>query len=308
MKCFDSTSLFCAVAVQLVIAALCLDARSESCGSVAGINGTVEILRLQRNGAGGDEVRNGFIVKRDLEPVECDDVIIAGKDSTAKLILGDAKIVLGSDTRVEVAAYKKRSGAGGAQGEAQVSLLALSYGKLRALVRKPAPSGEEKPSTGKSPERSSGASTEVQRRSGAERFQIKTTTAVAGVRGTDFFASYDPNTSVMDQATLEGSVRVQHLKTKKEVIVSSGQQTKAEPLLESELGDSSQRRDRLLEVKPLNERTKNLIRVVSNSVRKDEEFTQPSVVKQLGSPETWPATVVEIKEVPPKDDGLKNEF
>ena len=41
------------------------------------------------------------------------------------------------------------------------------------------------------------------------RLRITTPSAVAGVRGTDFFVSHNPNTAITEQATIEGTVEVQ---------------------------------------------------------------------------------------------------
>jgi len=216
-------------------------------------------------------------------------VILTGKDSSAKVLLGDVRIVMGADTRVEIAKTLKSKQV---SAPPQVSLLALSYGKLRALVKKASPvqgvsaaSAEASVKTGASNSRD-GASNET--------FRIKTATAVAGVRGTDFFTSYDPNTAVTDQATVEGAVMVRQVGSKRAALVAGGNQVSVEPsesmrgLVKDRSDESlkSEREKRATEltVIPMQEQIKNQIRVVSTLAKTDPEFTAPQAVKVLGKP------------------------
>lgn len=297
------------IVVGMIVSVLCgvsFASATETCGSVGGMKGVVEILRSRD---GDDQVRNGFIVKRDLEPVQCDDVILTGKDSAAKVLLGDVRIVMGADTRVEIAKTLKSKQV---SAPPKVSLLALSYGKLRALVKKAAPaqgasalSADTSIKTGAANSRD-GASTET--------FRIKTATAVAGVRGTDFYTSYDPNTAVTDQATVEGAVMVRQVGSKRAALVSGGNQVSVEPSeslrglvkdnRDESLKSEKEKRANELAVIPMQEQIKNQIRVVSTLAKADPEFTAPQAVKVLGKPELW----TDSREKPPEGEGLKNEF
>lgn len=284
---------------------------SESCGSVAGMKGIVEILRSRD---GDVQIRNGFIVKRDLEPLLCDDVILTGKDSAAKVLLGDVRIVMGAETRVEIAKTLKSKKT---SEPPKVSLLALSYGKLRALVKKASTAqaeGTARPSVETSAI-SGGSNSRDGASAGEEKFRIKTATAVAGVRGTDFFTSYDPNTAVTDQATVEGAVMVRQVGSKRAALVAGGNQVSVEPSEslrglvkeradESLAGGKEKRAAGELLVIPMQEQIKNQIRVVSTLAKADPEFTAPQAVKVLGKPELW----TDSREKPPDTEGLKNEF
>lgn len=291
---------------------LSASASIDTCGAVTGIKGVVEILRRQRNE--GDDVRHGFVVKRNTEPVECDDVIVTGKESAAKVLLGEVRLSMGADTRVEIASYQKKQAA--ATVAPKVNLLALSYGKLRALVK------PEKDSTAANKTIEKPAEGGVGSRKGADVFRVKTFTALAGVRGTDFYTSYDPNTAVTSQATLEGSVVVRRVTgdplrgeevLKEAVEVGPGLQVTVEPtkerlpekLLQERKDDVKQAQEpKPLVAVPLQEAVKTEIRAVSTLVKNDTEFAAPKAVKLLGSPELW----TDKKEAAPDAKDLKNEF
>jgi ferric-dicitrate binding protein FerR (iron transport regulator) len=64
------------------------------------------------------------------------------------------------------------------------------------------------------------------------RLKIKTPGATVGVRGTDFYVSYEPNAKMTEQATLKGSVEVEQLGSGQKVMVEKGQQVKVEKVIE----------------------------------------------------------------------------
>ena len=105
------------------------------------------------------------------------DTIITGKDSRAKIVMVDNNVInVSPDTNLEIKNYEYAP----EQGKKDV-LLNVLYGKVRSKV--------EQKYDGKT-----------------SNFQLKTPTAVAGVRGTDFIAGYNPTTNVSSVVTFEGTV------------------------------------------------------------------------------------------------------
>lgn len=105
------------------------------------------------------------------------DTIITGKDSRAKIVMVDNNVLnISPETKLEIQNYEYAPEAG-----KKDVLLNVLYGKVRSKV--------EQKYDGKT-----------------TNFQLKTPTAVAGVRGTDFMAGYAPSTNVSSVVTFEGSV------------------------------------------------------------------------------------------------------
>lgn len=105
------------------------------------------------------------------------DTIITGKDSRAKIVMVDNNVLnISPDSRIEIENYEYAPD----QGKKEV-LLNVLYGKVRSKVEQKY-DGE------------------------TSKFQVKTRTAVAGVRGTDFIASYVPATNASSVVTFEGTV------------------------------------------------------------------------------------------------------
>lgn len=260
-----------------------LEAHAQTCGQLAGVRGpNVEVLRLQRSRTGGDQVRYGIrIEEKKVVPLECDDVVLTGRDSSARIILATAKLSLGPESRIEIAAHTKSSNAGAA---ARVDLLSLTYGKVRALVNRKKSEPPPKTKDGKEPQAT---------------FKIKTYTAVAGVRGTDFYVSYDPNSTQTEQATIEGLVEVERAGAKQSVLVEAGQQVNVDT------AKTAQAKEEPLKVVPLRDSVRNEIRLVSAAVRDDQDFTHKKAVETLGKPETW---VLEREKVPENLKDIQNEY
>ena len=106
------------------------------------------------------------------------DIIEAAKDSRAKIVMLDKnEINITPETKMEFESYEYNPNAG-----KKNVLLNVIHGKIRAKVK--------------------------QKYEGANnsRFQVKTPSAVAGVRGTDFFTSYDPSSQSTKVVTFEGRV------------------------------------------------------------------------------------------------------
>lgn len=205
--------------------------------------------------------------------LDCDDVVLTGRDSSAKVIFADSKVAVGPETRFEISAHAKRDSK---SGEQEVNLLSLTYGKLRALVS---------PSKEKTKEKSGEPSA---------RFQIKTYSAVVGVRGTDFYVSYDPNAALTEQVTIDGLVEVKQTGGQQVVQVSGGNQVVV-----------TDKPARVLSVTAIQDSVRNDVRRVSAVVRDDKEFTHVKAVEVLGSPKAW---VLEREKVPENLKNLKDEF
>jgi hypothetical protein len=272
-------------------------AKAAVCGQIAGVKGTqVEILRLQRDRQ-GDLVRHAMkIEEKKAAEVHCDDIVLTGKDSSAKIILSTSKLSLGPDSRIELAEY---TGSKRVAEPKKVNLIHLTYGKVRTIVNSKKES-EKKSSTGPQ-----------------SQFRVRTFSAVSGVRGTDFFMSYEPNSGTTEQATLEGSVEVQQYGSNQKVVVSGGQQVAVEitpQALEAAKAEAEGRAVPLIEnsdkikpivIMPIQDVTKNEIRLISAVAKDDLDFIHPKALEILGKPDTW---TIEREKPPEGLRDLKNEF
>jgi hypothetical protein len=268
----------------LVLAAFFFGVRAQasSCGSLAAVQGNVDVLRNQQK-AGEESTR--FVVNgKNFLPLECDDIVVTRGQSVAKIILANGKISMGPDSRIEIA------GVSGSVARPDVALVNLAYGKVRALIQKKAKETEEPKASG--PQSS---------------FSIKTHTAVAGVRGTDFFVSYDPNSFATDQATLTGKVEVEQKETGQKVIVSAGQQVAVEAPLANQKKEVEElvQKPKPMKVMAIQESVKHDLRIASAVSKGDKDFTSVEAVKILGTPTAW---TIEKEAVPSKYKDLKNEF
>lgn len=105
------------------------------------------------------------------------DIVITGKDSRAKIVMVDNnEINVSPESQIEIQHYEFDP----AQGKKDV-LLNVIYGKVRSKV--------EQKYDGKT-----------------SKFQVKTPSAVAGVRGTDFMASYNRMDNTSSVVTFHGAV------------------------------------------------------------------------------------------------------
>lgn len=105
------------------------------------------------------------------------DKIKVGKESRAKIVMVDKnEINISPDSEIEITEYEYKP----EQGKKDV-LINVLYGKMRAKVE--------------------------QKYEDENKFQVKTKSAVAGVRGTDFFTSYNPSTRATRIVTFEGRVQ-----------------------------------------------------------------------------------------------------
>ena len=106
------------------------------------------------------------------------DMITSGADSRAKIVMADKNVInVSPDSKIMIEKYENDG-----KDKKNVELNVL-YGKVRASV-------EQKYDGEKS------------------KFNIKTPSAVAGVRGTDFMAGFNPSTKVTQVITFSGTVAV----------------------------------------------------------------------------------------------------
>lgn len=107
------------------------------------------------------------------------DSIKSGKDSRAKIVMVDNnELNISPDTVMKIAAYEFKS-----EDQHKKVLLDVLRGKVRSTVK--------------------------QKYDGqANTYQVKTKAAVAGVRGTDFIASFDPKMGRLEVVTFRGRVEV----------------------------------------------------------------------------------------------------
>ena len=129
------------------------------------------------------------------------DTVITAADSRAKIVMSDRNVInVNPDTQVQIAKYENDA----ASGKKNVEMNLLQ-GKVRNNVEQTY-DGEK------------------------NKFLIKTPTAVAGVRGTQFLAGFDPKTKMTSIVTFKGSVTLATVGPNgaiigKPVIVNKGQTT-----------------------------------------------------------------------------------
>lgn len=131
------------------------------------------------------------------------ETVISGADSRAKIVMSDRNVInISPDTKLKISKYENDVTSGSKSVE-----LNLLEGKVRNNVEQTY-DGEK------------------------SKFIIKTPTAVAGVRGTQFSTAFDPGTRMTEIVTLKGSVTLATLSARgeiigKPVIVKKGQATRA---------------------------------------------------------------------------------
>ncbi len=234
----------------------------DTCGRILNLQGQVEVLRLKEGSE--DNLRIGTRAQEKMN-LECRDIILTARSSRAKIRLKSTVLTLAPNSRFSIEEHDPKT--------KETNLLNLTYGKIRTLVNK-------------KPEGQSG-------------FKVSTPNAVMGVRGTDFFTSFDPNTSTTEQATISGSVEVEHKTTGQKALVKKGMQTKVEVQLESETPQTE------LKVVTITPKVVEQIKQTSYIAKDDKEFKSEESTLILGAPEKW---------LPPEDElpldlkGIKNEF
>lgn len=287
-----------------------LPAQAMVCGKISSMRGEMEVLRVKRGEQGKENpVRTALRGKENMS-LDCTDIIVTQEKSRAKVQFSNqAVMTLGPHTRIAVARYAKDKG--------DPSLLKLTYGKIRVLFDQKHEEGGKGDSQ-KSNKKINLPKTLPSKKYAPEatsssRFEVKTATAVVGVRGTDFYVSFNPNVRVTEQATIEGSVMVEQSQTGEKVLVNKGQQVAVEapvaaekaPAKEGEPDQEPVAQVKPLKVVPIAPQVAEEIRQTSAIAKVDKEFTHKAAVEILGPPEKWH---------PPKDElpfdlkELKEEF
>jgi hypothetical protein len=146
--------------------------------SVANAQNVHGILRVVKGDVQIKSAKTGQKARARIgEKVFPKDVIVTGKDARAKIVMVDNnEINVSPESQIEIQHYEYNP----AEGKKDV-LLNVIYGKVRSKV--------EQKYDGKT-----------------SKFQIKTPSAVAGVRGTDFITGYNPANRSSQVITFEGRV------------------------------------------------------------------------------------------------------
>lgn len=249
-------------------------AKVPVCGKIKSMRGRVDILRLPESEINKKSPVRHVVKGTKKFKLKCMDIIVTGAASRAKLRFNNKAILtMGPHSRISILEYAKKSG--------DASLLKLTYGKVRTFFK-----GNKKKS----------------KASKKALFRIKTPTAVAGVRGTDFYLSYNPNQEVTEQATIKGKVEVEQVETGQKVMVEKGQQVKVKttPELPPKPKNVANASAPLappapapLVVEPIKEHIIDDIKSTSVIVKDEKVFVSKEAIALLGAPETWK---------PPKDE------
>lgn len=291
----------------LLILSICFVLKSYAsvnCASLAAVQGKVEILRVQsaemlkrsardENAPDGDKVASRYMLPgQNFMSLECDDIVVTRENAAAKVVWAQGKLALAPNSRIELMQIMKTQ-------KNDVSMVNLAYGKLRVIFN-------HKEGGQNSKDKKEDTKNESEALNKTSNFRVKTHTAVAGVRGTDFFVGFDPLNLQTEQATLSGKVEVQSQESGQKVLVESGQQVRVEKPQTSELsGAKKETQNTELKVQPIQESMKSELRVASAIVKDDKEFTNAKAVQIIGLPQSW---TLEKESVPSKFKDLKNEF
>lgn len=145
-------------------------AQSEVYGTMMVVKGDIKVNSTKSGKV--ESAKVGF-------KVYAGDAIQSGPDSRAKIIMSDKNVInVSPDSKVTIAKYENNP----AKDSRNVELK-VDYGKVRASV-------------------------EQQYDGEKNKFNVRTPTAVAGVRGTDFMAGYNPTTRKTTVVTFKGLVAV----------------------------------------------------------------------------------------------------
>lgn len=158
-----------------------------------------------------ENMKSSFEAKVNSKILVGDTVITAG-DSRAKIVMSDRNIInISPNTKMKIEKYSNENG------NKNVNLN-LIEGKIRNNVEQNYDNKNSK-------------------------FEVRTATAVAGVRGTQFVTSYDKSTKVTEVITLKGQVVFQS-------IANTDKKTKSEPVIVAK-GEKSQNSDQQGPIAPV---------------------------------------------------------
>lgn len=164
-----------ALTASFLTSALLLDsknsyAETETYGTMMVVKGDVKVTSAKNGKV--ENAKVGF-------KVHAGDSVTSGADSRAKIIMSDKNVInVSPDSKVTITKYENST----AKGTRNVELK-VDYGKVRASVEQIYDGDKSK-------------------------FNIRTPTAVAGVRGTDFIAGFNPGTRATTVVTFSGVVAV----------------------------------------------------------------------------------------------------
>lgn len=164
----------------LISSLLCFAIALMVATTASGEGGTYGVLMVVK---GDVQILNGKTGKTEPAKVGSkifpDDTIIAGKDSRAKIVMVDKNVLnVSPESKIKIDKYEYKP-----EAEKKNVLLNVMYGKVRATVNQKY-DGEK------------------------NQFQVKTPSAVAGVRGTDFLTSYNRVSKDSQVVTFSGAVAV----------------------------------------------------------------------------------------------------
>jgi hypothetical protein len=232
------------------------------CGQVSALQGQVEIIKMKADDHDG-KVGNAFPAA--LQSQVCGSDILITRAASRALIRfdEDTALTVGPQSRIVIGEALKNA--------TKPSWIQMTYGKVRMLFHHAI--RESNPDDLRS------------------QFQLTTPSAVVGVRGTDFFVSYDLGTHVTEQATVSGVVAVQRKGDKHSVLVKTGEQVRVHAILSP--------------VTKIEPQVRDAVRQVSTVAKNDPQFVSKEATEVLGPPEVWK---VPPEEVPMDLQHIKNEF
>lgn len=176
---FSAASLFAAPLSVIVLVAP--QSAWSACGEILVSKGDVKVESAS-NGSGGGKVTAAAAGTKVCQG----DTVIAGAQSRAKVKMEDGnELNISPDSRIKLETYEYKP----ADNKKKVMLNVL-YGKVRAATR------EE------------GMYNDKAKDGQANTFQVKTKSAVAGVRGTDFLTGFNRQTEKTEVVTFRGKVDV----------------------------------------------------------------------------------------------------
>lgn len=185
--------------INTLLAAFLITLSFSFCASADAIHGIFMVVK------GDVSVSNSAKQKQKVkvgDKVSPGDVVESAAESRAKTVMSDRNVInISPDTKLEIQKYEND----GKNKNVEMNLL---QGKVRNNVEQKY-DGEK------------------------NKFLIKTPTAVAGVRGTQFFTSFDPATKITAVVTLRGAVSLTPVKVTsgnlKPVIIQKGESTTVSP-------------------------------------------------------------------------------
>jgi hypothetical protein len=189
---------------MLIVSFFGLSQSYAACGKFVVVKGDVQI----------DVAKTSKTEKAKMNSEICSgDTVSALKDSRAKIVMVDGnELNISPDTKMIIEGYEFQP-----DKEKKKVLLNVLFGKVRANVK----------------QKYDDQSSDGPKDGASNTFQIKTKSAVAGVRGTDFLTSYTPATGRSEVVTFSGKVDVGQAGPNGQIInpigVGPGQKTFVNP-------------------------------------------------------------------------------